>query len=328
MSNNKYGVMKYCASLLFVSCLSLFFISCQQTKESISPDEQARIDSLALHVGVMPVMDCLPIYYAQKTRIFEDAGVDVQFLEYLSQMDCDTAIERHRVELAYGDVARTLLMKTDVRIVMGLDGKMSLVTARTKRIRQLKHLNERMVGLDRLSASDYWSDELMKKAGMEQAAIYRPQINDLRLRTSMLGEQLLDAALLPEPYATQLVRQGNRMLYTTNDSAPSLACLVVSAKTLKDTMRVGQIQRFFNAYNKAVEELNSDKRDNDALRTILCKQYELTEKVVDSLRIPRFPLAHITKSSDADIAVRWLKTREKNVKASKLDSLFCNRFIP
>ena len=258
-------------------------------------------------------MDCLPIYYAERMGLFEAEGVSVQIGEYLSQMDCDTALQNGRMEIAYTDIPRTLQMKKSTHIVTALEGKMSLVTARTKRIRNLKHLNERMVALDRLSQADYWSDQVMLQAGLDQSAIYRPQFNDIRLRTSMLTEQLVDAALLPEPYVTQAALRGNRSIFMTPDSAPQLACLATLQATWADTLRHTQIEHFIAAYDKAVKEMNGEKRNDDTLRSILKKQYALSSEVCDSLRLPHFRKAHQPRSKDTDIAAHWLKGR-KNIK--------------
>ena len=255
-------------------------------------------------------MDCLPIYYAERMGLFEAEGVSISISEYLSQMDCDTALERGRMEVAYTDIPRTLQMKKKTHIVTALEGKMSLVTARTKRIRNLKHLNERMVALDRLSQADYWSDQVMLQAGLEQSAIYRPQFNDIRLRTAMLTEQLVDAALLPEPYVTQAAIRGNRSIFTTPDSAPQLACLATLQTTWTDTLRRVQIELFIAAYNKAVNEMNGEKRNDDTLRNILKRQYALTTEVCDSLLLPHFHQAHQPKSKDTDLAAQWLKGRK------------------
>lgn len=307
--------------------LLLLLVSCQKEQESVSPEEQARQDSLALHVGVLPVMDCLPIYYAKQMGIFRETGIDVRLVEYMSQMDCDTAMQRGWVELAYGDMARTLLMQDNMRVIMSLPGHPVLITARSKRIRQLKHLNERMVALDRLSAADYWSDQLMTQAGLDQTAIYRPQVNDIRLRTSMLTEQLLDAALLPEPYATQATMAGNRRLYTPADSTTALAGIVMPKTMLADTTRTAQIRKFIIAYDKAADLLNSNERNSDSLCNILQRNYSLPQHLADSLHIPTFAHAQRPKTKDIDTVARWLKTRERSVPKSCLDSLICTRFV-
>ena len=302
-----------------------FFISCQKEQVSDSADENRTRDSLALHVAVMPVMDCLPIYYAQHTGMFEAEDLDVRLEEYLSQMDCDTAIQYQRVEMAYTDILRVLQMKENVGVITVMCGKLSLLTAHTKRIRQLKHLNERMIALDRLSTADYWSDKLMSEAGLETTDIYRPQINDLRLRTSMLTEQLVDAALLPEPYATQAAMVGNKRMKSQleGDSLPHFNCLAIQRKHLSDKHRKEQIKRFMAVYDKAVKAINSKDCLQDTIRNILNHQYAMPTAVIDTLKIPPFLQSRKPSENEVSEAIRWLQSRERAPKKQRCDSLLC-----
>ena len=322
--------MKHRAFLLFTFCFLLAFAACQKQVETISPEELARRDSLALHVAVMPVLDCLPIYYAQQCGMFESEGLDVRLHEYLSQMDCDTALQFSHAQVAYTDIMRLLQMSDNTSAIVTLQGKMSLLTARTKRIRQLKHLGERLVALDRLSATDYWSDQLMEEAGLDINDIYRPQINDIQLRTTMLTEQLVDAALLPEPYATQAEMQGNRRLRSRleGDSLPHFTCLAIQRPVLDDTMRHRQIKQFLAAVAKAAGQMNSAECQEDSIRNILKIQYALPGSVADSLKFTRFPAPLEAKAKDIDEAVRWLTKRERAPKKQRRDSLLCNPMEP
>ena len=324
----EYCIMKRTHSLILFLFVFIFS-SCHHDKEEVSLEQQGLADSLALHVGVLPVMDCLPIYYAQRMGLFQAEDVDVRVLTYNAQMDADTALLNHRVELAYTDLARALEMQGDslpVRVVSGMNGKLSLLTTKKKRIRTLKHLNERMVALNRLSESDYWSDVIMREAGMEQSAIYRPQINDVKLRWIMLREQLVDGAILPEPYVSLAKRQGHNCIFTSNNSTTTWACMAIRKELKTDTMRQRQLKAFFRAYDKAVEALNGDAYKADTLSNIWRIIYELPREVADSIALPRFPKATLPQPKDADVAMQWLIQRERRVKKAQRDSLFLNLF--
>ncbi len=46
--------------------------ACGSHTETADPAETARQDSLALKVALMPTLDCLPFYYADRCGIFKD----------------------------------------------------------------------------------------------------------------------------------------------------------------------------------------------------------------------------------------------------------------
>lgn len=54
--------------------------SYQQTKELSRMERKrlAREDSMALKVAVMPSLDCLPLYIAERAKLFESLGSDIR----------------------------------------------------------------------------------------------------------------------------------------------------------------------------------------------------------------------------------------------------------
>jgi len=314
--------------------------SCTEQEAMLSPEEQARQDSLALHVAVMPISDCLPIYYAERTGLFDSLGVDVRLMEFMSQMDCDTALMRDHAQLGYTDMPRIILMQGEgaqLRVVMQLQGRLQLVGARTKRLRALKNLKEKMVALSRHSYSDYWSDCIMEKAGLQQNDIYRPQINDVQLRLSMLCEQLIDAALLPEPYGEVARLRGNTLLFTTPDSTSHFPCLVIQKSAINDKHRKAQTLLFIKGYNQAVSQLNAllgEKSRNmaasgslDSLHVILKQNFGIPSLMADTIALPHFTPAQAPQKETAQTAERWLRQRGKLPRGYKADSLFNLQFV-
>lgn len=292
----------------------LLLASCQKEQVLLSPEDVASRDSLALHVGVVPVSACLPIYFAMETGMFQDEGVDVRLHEFLSQMDCDTALQNNCVHVAFTDLPRLLEMQGEAapyRSIASINAPMSLIMAKKLRIRNLKHLDERMIALDRLSASDYWSDEIMREAGLSSTAIYRPQINNVQLRTRMLTEQMTDGAILPEPYATEAEMLGHKRLFTS-DTTTILFCLASTQNVLTDTMRNAQVRKFMNTYNKAVSQLNNGTNPQ-VLRDLITKQYGISPQIADSLQLTTIYPLSLTRETDADKAMTWMRKRERRI---------------
>lgn len=98
--------------ICLVSALLLGMASCgdsQQKRLRLSKQEKARLDSIdraSLKVGVMPTLDCLPVYLAYEDSIFLKQGVTVHLYRYNAQMDCDTAIARKEVEGTVTDLVK------------------------------------------------------------------------------------------------------------------------------------------------------------------------------------------------------------------------------
>ena len=105
--------------------------------------------------------------------------------------------------------------KRDSIIVLHTDTlTLSLITAKSARIKNIKSLKDKIIAVTRNSAVDATADLIMKKAQMPAEALNRPQINDVKLRAEMLNLGQYDGAILPEPYATICVDSGGNRVFT------------------------------------------------------------------------------------------------------------------
>ena len=228
------------AKCLVRFALCLFFLAACGGNPTLSNEEQAQRDSAALHVALMPVHDCFPAFYAQRMGIYDRLGLDLRILTLQAQLDTDTALTRGRAELIYSDLARAIFMQQDttpLRAVAATEGTLQLITARRGRVRQLNQLKERMVAVARHSITDYWSDRLTDTASMARADIFRPQINNVRIRTDMLCNGTMDAAFLPSPFAEEALLRGNTQNFSTKELTPRLVAFVASEAATTDSTR-------------------------------------------------------------------------------------------
>ena len=191
--------------------LAIGFAGCGKSeaeRHRLSKKEKARLDSLdraALKIAVMPTMDCLPIFLAYDDSIFKQQGVDVHLRRYTAQMDCDTAIERKRVEGAVTDLIRAHHIEkrgTALTYPISTNLYWQFITNKRSRISELKQLSDKMVAMTRYSATDYLAT-LAIDSGKPKYDAYKVQINDLNIRLRMLLNNEMDAMLLPEPQATK-----------------------------------------------------------------------------------------------------------------------------
>ena len=150
--------------LLFVCCAALGISSCGDSHEKrarLSKAEKARLDSIdraSFKVGGMPTLDCLPVLVAKDFHLFDTLGVDVHLRHFNAQMDCDTALERGRVEGAISDLIRAqhiVKRGTPLEFPISTNTYWQLITNRRARISELKQLSDKMIAMTRYSATDY-----------------------------------------------------------------------------------------------------------------------------------------------------------------------------
>ena len=285
--------------------------SCANKQEAMLsvPDEE-KTDSLALNVALMPTLGCLPVYYAQMTGITDSLHLDIKLLTYNAQMDIDTAIARGHADVAYTDIIRAIRLSDSVSVSAFLTNNepISLVAGNGKKIKKMKQMSEKMIAICRLCATDYWCDKMLDSAGISYDSIYRPQINDVKLRGKMMRTGLLEGAMLEEPYASWSAREGNRKLQQTQDNSFRFAVWVTADSLKRESGKAKQIRSFIAAYRTAVEYINKGLYA-DSLRSVLIKEYELPETIIDSLQLTPLSRPTAPLRKDVDEALNWLSGR-------------------
>lgn len=265
------------------------------------------IDSAALKVAVMPTMDCLPVYVAYEDSIFAGQGVDVHLRKYMAQMDCDTALERKRVEGSVTDLIRAVYMQkrgTALTFPVSTNLYWQLISNKRARISDLKQLSDKMIAMTRHSATDYLAD-LAVDSGKPKYDVYRVQINDLSIRLRMLLNNEMDAMLLPEPQATRARMDKHVVLMDSRDKNLNLGAFAFREKALKQPGRKQQLQNFIQAYNIAVDSINS--KGVKHYSKLISKYCHVDEKTIGNLPKIKYNHALEPRRRDLEAAARVAK---------------------
>lgn len=274
-------------------CIALV-VACGQsyeTKQRMTRAERAKLktaDSLALKVGVMPTLDCMPLFVAKERRLFDTLGVDVRLRMRKAQMDIDTALIGGSVEGAVSDSVRVARMRsrgTALTEVGTTNTSWQLVGNRSARLKEVKQLGDKMVAMTRYSATDFLTDHVLNGV-KTTATVYRVQINDVPLRLQMLLNNEMDALWLPEPQATTAREHGHTVLWDTEKHNLWLGRVVFRDKALGDARVKKQIDVFKQAYNMACDSLN--QRGVSAYADLVVKYCQTDQKTLDALPKVKF----------------------------------------
>lgn len=293
---------------LFAFCLIFTVAGCGKSyeeKQRLSKAEKARLDSIdrmALKIGVMPTLDCLPVYIAHEDSLFDSLGVDVHLRYYNAQMDCDTALARGRVEGSITDLIRATRLQrmgTPLTFPIATNTYWQLITNKKSRISDLKQLADKMIAITRYSATSYLAD-LAIDSGKPKYDVYRVQINDVNLRLRMLLNNEMDAMLLPEPQATKARIEGHRVLMDSRDKDINLGVYAFREKALRDAHRKKQLATFIKAYNMAVDSIN--KNGVKYYTSMIEKYCHVDKKTIEKLPTLRYLPAMEPRLRDLKIA--------------------------
>lgn len=308
--------------LLFLNA-ALIIVSCGKT----SKKNTAEIDTTSLKIGVMPTMDCLPFYVAEKNGMFDSLHADITIKTFDSAMNCDTALAGGSIDGAASDIIKAVLLRQQgdsIKVVMGTDMQLYLLTAKSARIRNLSSIKEKIVAITRNSATDFTADKMLESANLGSEELNKPQINSLNIRTQMLCQNQYDGALLPEPYAAICESKGCNRIADSKSLGLKLSALYIDERKIKG--HEDDIKKLITAYNDAVEFINKKIETNNIkqLMAYLPANIEIPDSLmkVDFLGYATLPTDSATES-----AFEWLKGRDLVKGKKNYDGLIDSTFI-
>lgn len=269
---------------MFVGMTFMLF-SCNNPKSSSTSTNYGvgTYDSTALHVALVPNHDCLPIYYAKRMGIYDSLGLKLQIYTYASQMDCDTMLMSRYADGGWADkirIAHYGKRMANLEVMWTGNQHWQLFSCGALRINHIKALSGRTIAIARTSAENVWLDQILKMGKLSADDVYRPQINNLKLRAQMLTGNQIDAAVLTWPYSSYALSEGHKCV-TSQRFSDSNGCFVINKKHLTSGLRKSQLLLLEKGRKMAIDSLRA--KGPRAYSIILQKDYGLPKQVADTI---------------------------------------------
>ena len=215
---------------------------------SVSDGDMAA--SSAMRISVLPIAECHTLQESVKGNNHDVTIPPLEFIMHESMMDLDTSILSASSHIYIADSLRICRIAEDsVRpiLLMALPVKLSLVCNKNKHIDSIPDLRTRIIAITRWSQLEHWINQLAHGASVDTADIYQAQINSIPLRFTMLRDSLIDAAILPDPWADSLVALGHTRLCDTTVYGMGL---YITPSAAKDSILRCHAQQLCRHYSK------------------------------------------------------------------------------
>lgn len=299
----------------FVILLSAILLTgCGQSYEEAreqSAREQALLrkkDSLALKIGVLPTIDCLPMFIIKERAWIDTTRADVRFKDIESHIAADDALRKGKLEGMVTELVRAEHLKrqgVDLTYVAATPLSWQFITNKKARIKDLKGLTDKMIAMTRFSATAMLADMAVDSSKVKSEYVFRVQVNNPQIRLSMIINNEMDAVLLPEPQATVARLAGNPVIMDSRNKDMRMGAIAFSDKAMNDNRRKVQIDEFIKAYNRACDSINHYGLTGYA--SIINKYMKVDEQAIKSLPKIKFDHAGHPREKDIARANSWLR---------------------
>lgn len=288
--------------LAFLLATALLATGCQKPEAEIPAEpavsepsaESIENEPATLKIGVMPAVDSAPIFLAAQKGYFEELGLTVDVQVYTNAMNRQSALQSGELDGAMTDMialVNNVQNGFDIKVTTSTDGAFPFLIKGG-----LKDGGAVKVGMMEVSVSNYLSDRSLE-GRYDVEKIY---INEIPARLEMIGKGELDMAVIPEPMASMGELNGLTKQLIVNPDAFSPDVMVFTGTSISD--KASAVQRFHDAYNKAVADIQKD--DSEA-RAILVEVLKLKPEITDKILMPEYHLARVPDEAYLKTIMDW-----------------------
>jgi NitT/TauT family transport system substrate-binding protein len=276
------------------------------TATMLSPKSENK--STTLRIGVLPVIDTLPLYVGVEQNIFSGEGVNVELVEFNSALERDAAFTAGAIDGYFGDLVNTLVIakSTDVKVITVdyhtlADHRMfAILASPNSGISNLSQLNGSAIATSRASISEYFMGEMLK-ANNIASGIQINEVPAIPIRYSSLMSDQLKVAVLPEPFATRAIDDGAILLADDRDIDTTATVLALRSSVISGNAEA--VRSFLDGYNTSVAMVNSDPM---AFNGTLENKIHFPAELEDGFDFPPMSAISLPTTSDVDRVEAWM----------------------
>lgn len=272
-----------------------------------------------LRMGVLPVLDVLPLYVAQEEGLFAKEGVELEFVPFMSALERDTAMQSGQLDGYFGDLINTLLLikgGAPIRIVT-----VSYETTPGQRMFALmlgpgQELGaELSVGISRSTIIEYVLDGMSRSPALAGIQQDRAEVKKIPIRMQMLLGGQLQSALLPEPLVSLTESKGARAVVTDEELDMPLTVLCLSDDWMDKR------EQFIEAYWEALELMREHPEKYVGLMVEACR---IPEHLTGKFAGYRFPDPHLPSEDQLFRVQQWMLARSMLTRLLPYNSLIAH----
>lgn len=258
-----------------------------------------------LRLGILPVLDTLPLQVAEREGLFKDQDLMVELVPFSSALERDTAMQSGRLDGYFGDILNTMLL-----IQNGIPMRMVTVSWRTTPGEPMFGLlrapqgapdqTNLDVGISKASIIEYLLDRMARQPAGSELSLTGVEVKQIPIRLQMLLSGQLQAALLPEPLVSLAVSKGAELLVTDEnlDMPLTVICLHEYKSDLTDD--------FMDAYAEAVARIN---KNPERYRMLMVETCRVPKPLAGSFPVYRFPEPELPTEQEIWPVQQWMLTR-------------------
>lgn len=290
--------LKKILSAVTASILMVSLSACSSTKQTETTSKQT------LNIGAIGSIDVVPIVIANEKGLFKKQGVEVNFQPFKSSKDRDAAFQGGNLDGIICDEVAVCLYQNadfDVKITGVTDGDFMLIANSKSGIKSISDIKGKSVAISEKTAIEYTLDQILEKNSIQPKDVKKSMVPAVPTRLEMLRNNKVDAALLPDPFATLAIKDGGILLGSASKLASYPSVTAFTQKSIDE--KSNEIKAFYKAYNEAVDYINSTPISE--YEAIVMSTVGYPDDMKGKIALPKFRKSTLPSEAEIKTAIEW-----------------------
>jgi NitT/TauT family transport system substrate-binding protein len=304
--------LNFLAVLAAVLVFAGFFLTA--CSPSSGPASTTLSQPVTLRLALIPVLDALPIYVAQQEGLFEAHGVKVELIPVRSAPERDQLITSGQADGMINEVVLTLFFnktETQIQIVRFARAASAdspvfrILASKNSGITAVEGLKGIEIGVSKGTVIEYLTDRLLQAEGFSPEEIQTIAVPSIVDRTTLLINGELQAAMLPDPFASQASAQG-AVVVIEDSRRPAFSHSTLSFRKAVIDEHPEAIRSFLAAIEEAVAKINAEPA---RWNSVLSEQKVVPQELAGKFTVPPFVPAGVPSEAQWNDALAWAKEK-------------------
>ncbi len=293
-------MMRRLVSLLV--SMAVLLVSCAQAPSA---------EVTTLKIGLLPVLEALPVYVADSKGYFKSEGISVEYVPAASAAERDQLMQAGQIDGMINDLVSTVLYNKDqqkiavvrfARTATPDSAQYSVMAAKGSGISKPADLKGVEIGISEATVIAYVTDRLLEAEGLQPSDIKTTNVVKIADRMQLLDQGQLKAATMPDPFSTLAAQAGattvvdDRTHIDLGNSEWSF-----SLSTIKS--RPTTVKKFFSALEKAINDINASP---DQFANVLTDKKLIPAPLAGKYKLPKFPAASVPTEAQFKDVQDWM----------------------
>ena len=271
-------------------------------------------ESRPLKIALLPILDALPFYVAEKNGYFHENQVAVKAIPVGSGLERDQLMQAGEIDGMLNEMisaANFNRHKIQVKIIAAARKAypdfplFRILAAPGSGIDSVDKLSGKSIGISRNTIIEYVTDRLLAEENLPLQDVKMKSIPVIPERYQLLMQGRIQAATLPDPLAkSAMVAGAGLILDDSMHTRFSVSVLTFAIQTLD--RRPTAVRAFLRAWDRAAADINADP---ESYRGLLLKKIRVPKNVQATFRIPQYPRGEVPDKAQWSDVMEWMTAR-------------------